>query len=117
MDINNKITVLYVDDEPINLELFQMSFRNSFNVLIAESGHSGLNVLKDSEKIQVVISDMKMPEMNGIEFIKKAKKIYDNIYYLILTGFEINDEIRDSLKSGLIKGYFQKPLNKNEKIN
>ena len=114
MEINNKITVLYVDDEPINLELFQMSFRNSYNVLVAESGPSGLDVLKKSEKIRVVVSDMKMPEMNGIEFIKKAKDIYDQICFLILTGFEINDEIRDSLNCGLIQGYFQKPLNKNE---
>ena len=114
MDTENKINVLYVDDEAINLELFKMAFKNTFDVLTAESGHAGLQIMSKYDKIQVVISDMKMPEMNGIEFIKKAKDIYVNICFLILTGFDINDEIRDSLNCGLIKGYFQKPLNKNE---
>ena len=114
MNTDNKIKVLYVDDETINLELFNMAFKNTFDVLIAESGKAGLEIMSKYNDIQVVISDMKMPEMNGIEFIKKAKNIYENICYLILTGFDINDEIRSSLNCGLIQGYFQKPLNKND---
>ena len=114
MTKENKITVLYVDDEPINLDLFELAFKNSFDILTADSGAEGLIVMSKNDNIQVVISDMKMPEMNGIEFIKKAKKIYDNISFLILTGFDINEEIKESLNSGLIKGYFQKPMNKVE---
>ena len=114
MYIGEKINILYVDDEYINLELFKLTFKNSFDILIAESGFKGLEVMSKHSNIHVVISDMKMPEMNGIEFIKKAKKIYDNISYLIFTGFDINEEIRESLNNGLIEGYFQKPMNKNE---
>jgi response regulator RpfG family c-di-GMP phosphodiesterase len=114
MNDENKITILYVDDEQINLELFKMTFRNSYTVLTADSGPEGLEIMHRYDKIQVVISDMKMPEMNGIQFIRKAKDIYDNVSFLILTGFDINDEIKESLSNGLIKGYFQKPLNKNE---
>lgn len=117
MKNDKKVTILYVDDEIINLELFKMTFRNTFDVLIADSGRQGLEIMKKIKTIQVVISDMKMPEMNGIEFIKKASEIYDNISFLILTGFDINDEIKHSLKTGLIKGYFQKPLNRAEITN
>jgi two-component system response regulator (stage 0 sporulation protein F) len=117
MSKNNKITVLYVDDEMINLELFQMTFKNTFEILTAESGKAGLEIMQNYSKIQVVISDMKMPEMSGIEFITEAKKIYQHVSFLILTGFDINNEIKESLKSGLIIGYFQKPLNRSEITN
>jgi response regulator RpfG family c-di-GMP phosphodiesterase len=62
MSKNNKITVLYVDDEMINLELFQMTFKNTFEILTAESGKAGLEIMQNYSKIQVVISDMKMPK-------------------------------------------------------
>ena len=66
MDTKNKINVLYVDDEAINLELFKMAFKNIFDVLTAESGPAGLEIMSKYDTIQVVISDMKMPEMNLI---------------------------------------------------
>jgi len=72
MESLNHITVLYVDDEPINLELFKMSFRRVFNVIVAESGPQGLEVLQNTNGIKAVISDMKMPNMSGLEFIQKA---------------------------------------------
>ncbi|HPV57322.1 MAG TPA: response regulator, partial [Tenuifilaceae bacterium] len=67
---NNKI--LYVDDEQINLELFKINFRNDFDIRIANSALKGLEILQE-EEIDVVISDLKMPHMNGLEFIEKIK--------------------------------------------
>ncbi len=106
-----KITILYVDDEPINLFLFSQIFGEKYNVITAESGYAGLNLIENNTNINVVISDMKMPGMNGIEFIQKAKELYTNIYYFILTGYEITPEIDQALKNGLIARYFQKPFN------
>jgi len=62
----------------------------------------------------VVISDMKMPQMNGIEFITRARQKRPNIHYYILTGFEITDEIQSALNSKIIRKYFRKPFNMNE---
>jgi two-component system, response regulator, stage 0 sporulation protein F len=112
--MNETITVLYVDDEPINLMLFSMNFKNKFNVVTAGSGHQGLGLLKTYPKTKVVISDMKMPGMNGIEFIRKAKKDFPAISYFILTGFEITDEISEAIEKKLIHKYFRKPFNINE---
>ncbi len=59
----------------------------------------------------VVISDMKMPKMDGLNFIKKAKEIYQDKKFCILTGLEINSDIQQALDSGLILKYFSKPFN------
>jgi two-component system response regulator (stage 0 sporulation protein F) len=71
------ITILYVDDEQVNLRIFEINFRKRYNVITAVSGEQGLEKLEENGDIIVVVSDMKMPGMNGIEFIKKAReKIY-----------------------------------------
>lgn len=54
---------------------------------------------------------MKMPEMNGIEFVKIAKMDLPNKFYFILTGIDITEEINDALNENLINKYFRKPLN------
>ena len=106
--------ILYVDDEELNLHLFATVFKKKFNVITAESGFEGLKKLEENNDICVVISDMKMPEMNGIEFINNAKKKYANLVYFILTGFEITEEIADALNEKLINKYFKKPFNSKE---
>jgi len=107
--MNTKI--LYVDDEPINLKLFEINFAKKYDVFIANDGFQGLELLDKESGIIVIISDMKMPQMNGIEFIKKAKERYPDKKYYILTGFEITSEIREALNTGLILKYFSKPFN------
>jgi YesN/AraC family two-component response regulator len=57
---------------------------------------------------------MKMPGMNGIEFIRMAKKEFPEIHYYILTGYDISDEISKALQEGLIDKYFRKPFNMRE---
>lgn len=109
--MSKKISVLYVDDEPINLKLFELNFKNSFNVTTALSGFEGLELLKNNLDIPVVISDMRMPNMDGIEFITKAKKEFPNVVFYILTGYDLTDQISEALNNLLIHKYFRKPLN------
>ena len=104
-----KINILYVDDEQLNLQLFLMLFEKKYNIITASSGDDGLNKLKKNN-VSIVISDMKMPGMNGIEFIKKARAEYKQIKYFILTGFEITNEISNALEQNLICSYFKKPF-------
>lgn len=112
--MNNLIKLLYVDDEQINLMLFQNIFKKKYTVIIAESGFKGLEILQKEKEIKVIISDMKMPGMNGLEFIQKAKEKFPNILFFILTGYDITPEIQKSLENGLISKYFQKPFNMKE---
>lgn len=105
--------VLYVDDEEINLVIFEANFKDSFEVITASSGEKGLELLKTNAKdIEVVISDMKMPLMNGLDFVKQAKLLGRNIKFYILTAFDRADAIDKALSEKLISGVFRKPLDK-----
>jgi len=108
--MQEKLKILYVDDEQINLKLFIMNMSKKYNVITAENGPEGLEALANHPGIEVVVSDMKMPKMTGLEFIKQAKEKYPEINFFILTGFEITDEIENALKSGIILKYFRKPF-------
>ncbi len=106
-----EIAILYVDDEEVNLFLFRTNFEANYPVFTATSGEEGLKELeKHSDKIIVVISDMRMPGMNGVEFIRKAREIHDNIVYFILTGYSNNDEIDEALEQRVIHQWFSKPF-------
>lgn len=111
MSESKKITILYVDDEEINLFLFARSFKNLYNIITATSAEEGLKLLENhAHDIIVVISDMRMPGMNGLEFIRAAKVKYNNIAYFILTAFDYNEEINKALDERLINKFFTKPF-------
>lgn len=108
--MNNKIKILYIDDEEINLELFEFNFSSKYDVITGCCGKKGLECLEKHPDVDVVISDMKMPGMDGLEFIRQAKARFKDIKYFILTGYDISQQIRNALDSHLILGYFQKPF-------
>ena len=112
---SDDITILYVDDEEPNLFLFQAVFEKKYNVLTAISGEVGLEILKEANtQIIVVVSDMSMPEMNGLEFIRKAREQFKNIAYFILTGYGWNREIEEALQQNIVKRFFTKPFKTEE---
>jgi two-component system, response regulator, stage 0 sporulation protein F len=110
----DKPKILYVDDEPLNVMLFRANLNKTHEVLTAGGGTEGLEIIKKTKDICCVISDMRMPNMNGIEFIKAASEVLPDVSYYILSGFDISDEIREALESGLIRKYFRKPFNLKE---
>lgn len=109
--MNNPLTLLYVDDEPINLEMFAFNFRKKFNVITAVSGDEGLQKLNENKDIAVVISDMKMPGLNGLDFIEQAKEKFKSVVFFLLTGYTISDPVKKAIEQGVINNYFEKPFN------
>ena len=114
--MSEKATILYVDDESMNLMLFKRLFKDHFTILSAESGNEGLEVLASEKEVKAVVSDMKMPGMSGLEFAIKAKNQFPDVVFFILTGFDRTSEMVEALNSKLIAGYFGKPLNPTEII-
>ena len=112
--MEDRSKILYVEDEKINRMLFDKIFSKKYNVQIAESGEDGLNILQEHNDIPVVVSDLKMPHMDGLEFIGIAKNRHPQIKYFILTGYDLNEDIDAALESNLINQYFMKPCNFNE---
>jgi len=106
--------ILYVDDEIINLELLQLTFMNDFQIVVAESAREGLRLLALNPDIYVVISDLKMPGMNGIDFIKEVKHMDQGKVCMLLTGFMESEVMLEGFNKELIFRYLMKPWNKNE---
>lgn len=105
----DKIKLLYVDDEEINLFLFEEMMEDKYEVLLAYNGMQGLEMLKQNMDIEVIVSDLKMPKMSGLEMIYEAKKIKPDIPCFILSGFEMIEDIRKAMKMNIIIKYFMKP--------
>ena len=106
--------ILYVDDEPINLELLQLTFINEFDVITAVSATEGLKVLDLHPEIQVVISDLRMPGINGLDFIKAVKNKNRDRVCMLLTGFMESEVMLEGFNKELIFRYLMKPWSRDE---
>ena len=109
------IKLLYVDDDEMNLIVFKMNFETKYTVYTASSGWEAIEVLNQHhDDIIVVISDMKMPRMDGVDFIKSAKRKYRNIIYFILSGFGYNEKIAKAIEAKIVDQFFTKPFDMNQ---
>ena len=96
-----KISVLYVDDEINNLNSFKAAFRRDFNILIATSGREGLELLKHNV-VHVIITDQRMPEMTGVDFLIEVLKDYSDPVRILLTGYTDITAVIDAVNKGHI---------------
>ena len=78
--------VLFVDDEPHLLAAIQRALRNHFEVFTAVGGTEGLGVLQTAGPFPVVLSDMRMPEMSGVQFLGKVRELYPDTVRMIFSG-------------------------------
>ncbi|MCK5462357.1 MAG: response regulator, partial [Bacteroidales bacterium] len=108
-----KFPILYVDDEENNLVSFAATFRKEYDVSIAKSAQEGINVLR-SKDIKLVITDQRMPEMTGIEFLEKIIPHYPDCIRMVLTGFSDVEAIIQAINKGRVYRYITKPWNKEE---
>jgi CheY-like chemotaxis protein len=113
-DKRKKAKMLVVDDEPDNLDLLYRTFRRDFNVLKAESGIQALEVLASEGEVAVIISDQRMPEMKGTEFLSKTVPKFPDTVRIILTGFTDIEDLVDAINSGQVYKYITKPWDPNE---
>jgi serine phosphatase RsbU (regulator of sigma subunit) len=116
---NNKTLhpILYVDDEKDNLTVFNSAFRRYYEIHLASSGLEGLETMKNHE-IQLIITDQRMPEMTGIQFLEKIIPDYPDCIRMILTGFSDIEAIIQAINTGRVYRYITKPWSKEElKIN
>jgi len=110
----SKESVLYVDDEEINLLLFSANFEEDYNVIVASSGKEALNIIDKNPDINIIVSDIKMPEMNGFEFIQKVKLRYPEKVCIILSAFSRYDFSSNTDTEKNIYRYLNKPLRRDE---
>jgi len=109
--------MLVVDDEPDNLDLLYRTFRRSFKVLRAESGGEALKVLAEEGEVAVIISDQRMPEMKGTEFLSKTVPEFPDTVRIILTGFTDVEDLVEAINAGQVYRYITKPWDPEELKN
>ena len=108
-------SILYVDDEESNLRIFKSSFRRHYTIFTAVSGKEGLEILSKND-IQLVISDQKMPQMTGVEFLEKVTENFPNTVRIILTAYSDTEDIMRAINKCGIFRYLVKPWNKDEML-
>lgn len=106
-DMNDKI--LFVDDEPNVLSSYQRQLGDSYNLEIALGGDQALEQIEESEPFAVIISDQKMPKMDGIELLSRVREIAPDTVRIMLTGHADLETAIEAVNCGYIFRFLTKP--------
>jgi two-component system, sensor histidine kinase and response regulator len=103
-----KYSILYIDDETANLNVFNTTFRRDYRVFTAGSAAEGVEILQ-STPIDLIITDQRMPKTTGVDFLKWCKAAYPDVIRIILTGFSDTEAIITAINECDIYRYLSKP--------
>jgi len=102
-------TLLLVDDEPNIISALKRTLRrDGYLILTAHSAEEGLNLLVNHE-VGVIISDQRMPQMTGVEFLRKVKELYPKTIRLVLSGYTELESVTNAINEGAIFKFLTKP--------
>lgn len=105
----NKATILCVDDERNVVESMTLNLRRHYRVLTALSGLEGLEILRGRPDVSVVVSDMRMPEMDGAAFLAEVKSVAPAAVRMLLTGYSDIEAAMRAVNEGQIFRFLTKP--------
>jgi CheY-like chemotaxis protein len=102
------VAVLFVDDEPDIRSSFRTRFQQEFSVFLASNGNEALEVLKGDAPISVVVSDIRMPSMNGLELLKESRAVKPDLGFIMVSGHGDSDDIVTAFRLGA-RNFLRKP--------
>lgn len=108
-----RISILYVDDEEHNLTSFKASFRHKFRIYTAISAKAAREIL-EKKPVEIIITDQRMPEETGVQFLQSIIPIYPEPIRMLLTGYSDIEAVIDSINKGQVFKYITKPWNDQE---
>lgn len=117
MQMSDKIKILYVDDEENNLFSFKATFRLRYEVLTALSAAEAIELIKQHPDLAIIITDQRMPEMTGVEFLESIIATHPDPMRILLTGYADMAAVIDAINKGKIFHYLSKPWNEEELVN
>ncbi len=104
-----KRTILFVDDEEKILKSLERGLLDEpYNCFFAKSGKKALEILEQNE-VHVIVTDMRMPEMSGLEFLRIVKEKYPHIVRLVLSGYTQVTTLLTAINQGEIFKFITKP--------
>src|SRR5262245_28844758 len=104
-----KPVILCVDDERNVVESMELNLRRQYQVKTALSGTQGLEILRSEKEVAVILSDMRMPEMDGAAFLAKARETSPDAVRILLTGFADVEAAVRAVNDGQIFRFLTKP--------
>jgi response regulator RpfG family c-di-GMP phosphodiesterase len=107
--MNKKLDVLCVDDEPQVLEGLRLHLKQRYTVHLGGSGAEGLEILRDTKNIAVILSDMRMPVMDGAKFLSAARTAAPEAVRMLLTGYTDMQSAIAAVNEGQIFRFISKP--------
>ena len=114
MASSEKKTILFVDDEENILRSLRRLFhREGYTILLAQGGHKGLDILSQ-HAVDLVVSDVRMPEMDGVEFLRQVRQLYPDTACMILSGYAEKNAIAHIFTETTIQEMVSKPWNDDE---
>ncbi|MBI2609336.1 MAG: diguanylate cyclase [Deltaproteobacteria bacterium] len=113
--VNSKHAILIVDDEKENLLALKRTLHSLAEIHLAQSGREALSILKD-HPISIIITDQRMPEMSGVQLLKKVYKSFPDVMRIILTGYTDIEDLIEAINTAHIYRYLTKPWNNEELI-
>lgn len=102
-------TILFVDDEVNVLQSMKRQLRKRFTILTSESGADALALLKKQGPVAVIVSDMRMPGMDGIQLLSQVKALYPDTVRIMLTGNADQETAVEAVNTGQIFRFLTKP--------
>lgn len=109
LNINTEIHLLIVDDDPLITNIASRALeKKPYTVKTAGSGEEALEILKESQ-VDILITDLSMPWMSGLELMEKVVKLYPELLVIVLTGHGNLDSAVEAMSKGAVD-YLQKPL-------
>ena len=105
----DQLKLMVVDDEADNLDLLYRTFRRDFDVFKADSGFKALQILDEQGEMAVIISDQRMPRMNGTEFLSRTVERFPDTIRILLTGYTDVEDLVGAINSGQVFKYITKP--------
>ena len=111
--VEEKIRILYVDDEINNLTAFKANFRRHYEVHTAESATEAKKIL-ETITFHVIVTDQRMPGITGVQFLEQIIPLYPDPVRILLTGFSDIEAVIDAINRGHVFRYCTKPWNEHE---
>src|SRR6266545_784103 len=105
--------VLFVDDEPENLVVFESACAERFNVLTAPSGRQALELLRTHE-VAVLLADQRMPHMTGLELLELARAEFPQTVRMLVTAYADLKTAIEAINRGRVRRYLCKPWDDEE---